>query len=115
MIHPCRHMHRAYLCQGTPLASAFESEIADFNEMARGSVQWFWEGEDNTTGETWLEASNDALHWDEIDGTRCDLSRVTKSRLWDRRSIGFRYLRLCYTPNTTAAGILTAFALGKKS
>jgi hypothetical protein len=106
-------MQRAYLCQTQSLAAAFSSEVADFNEMARGAVQWWWDGEDNTTGETWLEASVDAIHWAPIPGSRMDLSEATKSNLWDRRSIGFRYLRLCYTPNTTTTGTLTAVAVGK--
>jgi hypothetical protein len=108
-------MQRAYLCRGTSLAADFESDVADLNEMTIGSVQWFWEGEDTTTGETWLEASNDAIHWDEIEGSRHNLDRSTKSRLWNRIGIGFRYIKLCYSPNTTTTGTLTAFALGKPS
>lgn len=115
MIHPCRHLQRAYLCQGQSLGSSFISDIADFKEMVVGSVQAVWSGDDATTGELELWSSDDGVHFDRIDGSLRDLNHPNKTRLWNLGVIGFRYLQLRYDAKTVTAGTLEAFALGKIS
>lgn len=110
-----RNIHRAYLFEDHNMGSSLISESADFKEMSMGSVQAFWTGNDATTGSLELEASDDNIHWDNIEGSYRTLANARLSWLWDLGVIGYRYVRLVYVKVDVTSGTLTAFAIGKMS
>jgi hypothetical protein len=112
-----RNLQRSYLCQAAPLGVGFDSDVADFREMVIGSVQAWWSGNDTTSGEIELWASNvrDPAMFARIDGSLRNLDSPRNAWVWNLGVIGYRYLMMVYTPHTTTTGVLTAFATGKIS
>jgi hypothetical protein len=119
MIVTPRNINRAYILQDHSMAVAVDGttvvgNTVDFKEMVTGSVQADWDGADALTGEIKLFGSSNGVRYSPIKGSRRVLDSGD-SRLWSLGVLGFRYLRVTYTPNGTTTGTLTVFALGKIS
>ena len=110
-----RNTQRAYLAESVPMGAALVSDIADFHEMVIGAVQANWSGNDAVDGELELWMSCDGVSFDRIDGSLRDLDQPYRCRVWHLQKIGFRYVRLEYTPKSVTTGTLEAFAIGKIS
>jgi len=118
-----RNTHRAQVLVDGDMSQDLVSKTIDFREMAIGSIQSHWEGNDEFDGELHFYGSNYpdqffsklscGYHVMDEDGS--DAYDNAKCHIPNLGVIGYRYMRVLYKKGSNTAGTLNIICIGKKN
>lgn len=115
---PCTNMNRTMLAKEQAMGQGFDSDIADFRDMAIANFQVVWdENIDALDGTFEIFASNfqEPYTFAKYPDSLFVMDGDCQSLMWEFTRFGFRYGFIRYTPNSVTTGTLKAVAVAKKA